>query len=137
MLPRTIFLCRLLGLWVLVIAISVIFHRSAMVMIAEDFSHFPALQYISGVFTTLAGLAMVLTHNVWIGGAAPVVVTVVGWSLLIKGVALTFISPSAAASVLAATGFAQHTYAYGTILLFLGLYLTYAGFVANQTKRHS
>ena len=34
------------------------------------------------------GLAMVVGHNVWSGGALPVVVTLVGWWTAIKSLAL-------------------------------------------------
>ena len=137
MLPRTIFLSRLLGLWVLIVALAVILHKAAMVGIAADFGNAPGLLFVSGVFTVLAGLAMVLGHNIWTGGAAPVVVTLVGWAMLIKGIGLVFISPGEAVGLLAASGFAEHAYAYGGVLLVLGLYLTYAGFLGDHAKRHA
>jgi hypothetical protein len=137
MLPRTIFLSRLLGLWVLIIALAVMLHKTAMVSIAADFGNAPGLLFISGVFTVLAGLAMVLGHNIWTGGAAPVVVTLVGWAMLIKGIGLVFISPGEAAGLLAVSRFAEYAYVYGGVLLVLGLYLTYAGFLADHAKRYS
>ena len=136
MLRRTIFLSRLLGLWVLIVALAVMLHKSAMVGIAADFGNAPGLLFISGVFTVLAGLAMVLGHNIWTGGAAPVVVTLVGWAMLIKGIGLVFISPGEAGGLLAASRFAEYAYVYGGVLLVLGLYLTYAGFLADRAKRH-
>ena len=137
MLPRTIFLSRLLGLWVLIVAMAVMLHKAAMVGIAADFGNAPGLLFISGVFTVLAGLAMVLGHNIWTGGAAPVVVTLVGWAMLIKGIGLVFISPGEAAGLLAASHFAEYAYVYGGVLLVLGLYLTYAGFLGDHAKRHA
>ena len=42
--------------------------------------------------TSLAmGIAMVLGHNVWSGGALPVAVTLVGWLILAKGLLLCFL----------------------------------------------
>jgi hypothetical protein len=41
------------------------------------------------------GLAIVIGHNVWSGGALPVIVTLFGWIILIRGVVLLFPSPSA------------------------------------------
>src|SRR5690348_14216277 len=35
-----------------------------------------------------AGTALVIGHNVWSGGVLPVVVTLLGWLTLIKGIAL-------------------------------------------------
>jgi hypothetical protein len=38
----------------------------------------PALLFVLGMVTLLAGLAVVLAHNVWTGGLTPVLVSVVG-----------------------------------------------------------
>ena len=43
------------------------------------------LIYISGVLSLLAGLAIVLAHNRWSGGW-PVIITVLGWLMVIGGV---------------------------------------------------
>jgi hypothetical protein len=37
---------------------------------------------ILGIITLAAGLAMVLAHNIWSGGALVVVITLVGWMAL-------------------------------------------------------
>jgi hypothetical protein len=38
----------------------------------------------SGMVATSAGLAVVLAHNIWNGGALPVVVTLVGWAVEVQ-----------------------------------------------------
>ena len=43
------------------------------------------LIYLSGVLSLLAGLAIVITHNRWSGGW-PVIITVLGWLMVIGGV---------------------------------------------------
>ncbi len=83
---------------------------------------------IVGMIALVAGLAMVLEHNVWSGGAQPVVVTLVGWVILISGVVLLFLSPEAVVSLFEIFRFEELFYIYAGITLALGLYLTYAGF---------
>ena len=41
--------------------------------------------FVLSIIIVAAGLAMVLAHNIWSGGAQAVVVTLVGWLTLIKG----------------------------------------------------
>ncbi len=41
--------------------------------------------YIGGAFSLVIGLLMVLSHNIWVADW-PVVVTVMGWLALIKGI---------------------------------------------------
>jgi hypothetical protein len=44
----------------------------------------PSMMFVLGAITLVAGLAMVLAHNIWSGGALVVIVTLVGWITLIK-----------------------------------------------------
>jgi hypothetical protein len=49
----------------------------------------PILLIVEAIAVT-AGLAIVIGHNVWSGGALPVIVTLLGWIILIPGVVLLF-----------------------------------------------
>jgi vacuolar-type H+-ATPase subunit I/STV1 len=91
--------------------------------------HNPPMLLLLGVFTTAAGLAMVLAHNIWSGGALAVIVTVAGWLALIKGMLFLLLSPEAQAELfLKGLGYQQFFYLYMAITLALGIYLTYGGF---------
>jgi hypothetical protein len=82
-----------------------------------------------GIVVVIAGLAMVLTHNIWSGGTLTVLVTLAGWIALIKG-ALFLIVPPGSSSAFFLNGFhyQQLFYVYAAIALIVGLYLTYGGF---------
>jgi hypothetical protein len=91
--------------------------------------HNPPVLFVVAVMVMAAGLAMVLCHNVWSGGVAPVVVTLTGWLMLIKGALLLFLSPEAAPGFfLVGLRYAQLFDLYMAIVLALGLYLAYEGF---------
>jgi amino acid permease len=75
---------------------------------------------------------MVLCHNIWSGGALPVVVTLFGWIILIRGVLILFLSPNAMVGLFEMFRFEEFFYVYVAIPLFLGLYLTYAGFKSSS-----
>ena len=55
--------------------------------------HDPSMIFILGLITLAAGLAMVLAHNIWSGGALVVIVTIVGWISLLKSLLLLFLPP--------------------------------------------
>jgi hypothetical protein len=127
--PRTMFLSRLLGLYLILISLAMVTRRQATVESMTALMHNPPVLFVIAVIAVAAGLAMVLGHNVWSGGVLPVVVTLTGWLLLIKGALLLFLSPEAASGVfLAGLHYEQFFYLYVAIALFLGLYLTYGGF---------
>jgi len=62
----------------------------------------------SGMAATVAGLAIVLTHNVWIGDTPTPVVTLVGWGALLKGLSLLLVSSDIIARAYRSMGFQRY-----------------------------
>ncbi len=126
---RTTFLSRLTGLYLILISLAMLVHKQAAVETMNTLVRNPPVLFVIGLIAVAAGLAMVLSHNVWSGGVLAVVVTVSGWLLLIKGVLLLFLSPGAVYGLLlAGIHFEQFFYLYTGIVLVLGICLSYGGF---------
>ncbi len=89
----TVFLARFIGLFTVLLVVALLLAGSAMVEAA--LADGPVM-LVYAIISLAAGLAMVLGHNVWSGGALPVVVTLVGWLILAKGLMLLFVTPEAA-----------------------------------------
>ena len=126
--PLTIFLSRLIGLFAVLVSLSLLMARKSGVEAVDALIHDRPLMLTIGMIVLLGGLAMVLSHNIWSGGALPVVVTLFGWIILIRGVLILFLSPDAMVSLFEVFRFEEFFYVYAAIPLILGLYLTYAGF---------
>jgi hypothetical protein len=130
--PRTVFISRMLGLYCLIASLIMFAQKSAMVEMENTLVHSPAMLFIAGIITLVAGLAIVVGHNVWSGGAAPVTVTLLGWISLIKGVLL--LSPRTTSGFWDSLRYQQLYYVYASISFVLGAYLTYAGFRIQRVK---
>ncbi len=127
--PRTIFLSRLIGLYCILAALSMIIHKQTTVDTITALVRNPPTIFLVGVIALATGLAMVLAHNVWSGSAVAVVVTVVGWGTLIKGLLFLFLPPEMEADFfLRQLHYPDLFYMYGGISLVLGTYLTFSGF---------
>jgi len=126
--PLTTFLGRLIGLFLILVALPLVTHRHATVETLTALAHNPPLLFILGMVFLAAGLAIVLTHNIWSGGALPVLVTLVGWVTVIRGVLLLSLSPETLLGLLGTIHFAEFFYLYVFISLAIGAYLTYGGF---------
>lgn len=126
--PLTIFLSRLIGLFALVFSLAMILHRESFAAIASAMVHDPPLLFLVGLITLVIGLAMVLAHNVWSGGALPIVITILGWIQLIRGLVVLLMPPDALASFFDRMNFDKFSYGAFAITLVLGVYLTYMGF---------
>src|ERR1700687_2220023 len=90
--PRTAYLGKLLGLYLIAVSLSMFAHAQATVEIMKAIIQDPPLLFIAGLLGVTAGLAIVLAHNVWSGGALPIIVTLFGWASLIKGALLLTLS---------------------------------------------
>ncbi|HYW40224.1 MAG TPA: hypothetical protein VE957_19115 [Terriglobales bacterium] len=131
--PRTLFLSRLIGLYCILVALSMITRRQATLESVTALLHDPSMMFILGVITLAAGLAMVLGHNIWSGAALVVIVTLVGWITLIKGLLFLFLPPEMEAGLfLGQLHYQELFYLYGAISLVLGIYLTYGGFKSTS-----
>ena len=75
---NSIFLAKLIGPVCLVIGIALLINGAAFRTVAGEFLNSPALMFLSGIITLPAGLAVVLTHNVWTGDWR-ILITILGW----------------------------------------------------------
>jgi hypothetical protein len=87
----SIFLAKLIGPIFVAGAIGMFVNGATYRMLADEFLRSRALIYLSGLLTMTAGLAIVLTHNVWVANW-PVLITIFGWLGLIGG-AFRIITP--------------------------------------------
>ncbi len=133
----TSYLAKLIGLYCILVALAMVTHKQATVEMVSALVHNPTAMFLGGLMTLVAGLAIVLGHNVWSGGALPVVVTLVGWLTLAKGVMILLLSPEQQpVFFLGELHYAKLFYVYTAFSFLIGVYLTYAG-TASTTRRPS
>ena len=123
----TVFLARFIGLFTVLLVVALPVRGSAMVEAAVADG---PVMLVYAIISLAVGLAMILGHNVWSGGALPVVVTLVGWLILAKGLMLLFVTPEALKQLFDHMQYGEHYYLYLAPSLVIGLYLTWAGFTA-------
>src|ERR1700730_19269472 len=126
---RALFLSRLCGLYAILVALSMFSRGQASAETVAALLQNPSMVFVLGIVMLAAGLAMVLAHNIWSGGALVVVVTLVGWMALVKSLFFLFLPPEMEAGLfLRQIHYQQLFYVYSAISLVLGVYLTYGGF---------
>jgi len=125
---RTLFLSRLIGLFCLAYGLATIVNGQAITDAMAKLPGDPLAVFCLSVFTVVAGLAMVLTHNVWTKGPAVVLVTLIGWLTLIKGLVYLLLPVKWMGGALNS---GTYLHAVTGVMLVLGGYLTYAGFRAR------
>ena len=86
--PLTIFLAKLLGLYCIILALAMMTRRQSAVAAVKALIGNPPLLLLIEVLGLAGGLAMVIGHNIWSGDALPIVITLVGWLMTIRGAGL-------------------------------------------------
>jgi hypothetical protein len=127
----TVFLARSLGLFTVLLVVA-FFVRGSAIIDAKAADGPVMLAY--AIISLAMGIAIVLGHNVWSGGALPVVVTLVGWLIFAKGLLLLFLAPEALSRMFEQMRYAEHYYLFLAPALVIGLYLTWAGFTAPDSR---
>lgn len=124
---RSRFLAGLIGPTLAATALSLLINGELLPqmvdLIARDFS----LIFVFGIITLVAGLAVVLSHNVWRGW--PIMVTVIGWLAVVGGAArVLFPSQIAAIAPDMIDGAGPIFPVLIALVLLAGLYLSWQAF---------
>ncbi len=133
MAERTTFLSRLIGIYCILVALPMAIHKQATLQMVTALVNDAPVVYLFGLVTVAVGLALILSHNVWSGGAIAIVVTLVGWLTLLKGLLFLFLPPPAAVGIVVwGSAYQQYYYADVAVALILGVFLTYGGFKSTS-----
>lgn len=128
---RTTLFARIFGLWTLLAVSGMVANRQTTIDILNAFFDNPALMWVTGLFTLLAGVVIVVAHSRWSGGALAVVVTIYGWIVFLKGLAFVWLPGASERAFYDSLHFDQYFYGYFAVSLVIGAYLTYGGFKRN------
>lgn len=86
----SLFWARVLGFYAVIVSIGCFLHIDKMYKLLVDLSSNPSAMMVVGMFTLFLGLAIVVSHSVWRGW--PILVTVLGYWIVFKGITLLFFS---------------------------------------------
>ncbi|MBF0187444.1 MAG: hypothetical protein HQL50_05920 [Magnetococcales bacterium] len=81
------FVAQIVGPLYLVVAAGIVLNTKHYRKMMNAFLNNPALIYLGGILALVVGLVLVNHHNTWISDW-PVIITILGWLALLKGVVL-------------------------------------------------
>jgi hypothetical protein len=130
---RTRSFARVLGPFLTIVAVTVVLHASNWRGMVDEFTASALWPWVTGALVLLGGIAIVAFHQVW-RGAAAIIVSALGWLLVVRGVFL--LAFPAALKALAdrsldAVGLWTSVCA---VMAGIGLYLTYVGWKPAPTQ---
>jgi len=129
----TVFLARSIGLFTILLVACFAVRGGAVI---ETTAADGPVMLSYGIISLAMGVAMVVGHNIWSGGALPVVVTLVGWLILAKGLFLLVLSSGGLTGMMQQMHYGEHYLLYLAPAFVIGLYLTWAGFTASAARQN-
>ena len=118
---------QVLSLAYLAIGIGILINPDFYKKIFEDFAENPSAVYIGGFAALVVGFLLVTFHNVWTKDFS-VIITVVGWMALIKGI-LIFVLPKMMTALTKAMISKKNTLKIMSVfVLIAGLLFSFLGF---------
>jgi uncharacterized membrane protein len=125
----SIFIARLLGPMLLAVGVGILINPNMFRTMGTEVVRSVTLVYLFGLMDLAAGLAIVLTHNVWLVSWR-VLITLLGWLLIVRGAARVLLTEKVMAFGTKAFRNKQMVPVSGAIVGILGLVLCYFGYVA-------
>lgn len=126
----SIFLARLIGLYLLIVAADLLVRRREMEGAVRDFASSKGLLVFSGSISLLLGLAIAIGHPIYERGWRGLI-TLLGYLLIFRGI-MRVAFPTRLQKRIGSL-FHRGYWVILLILLILGVYLTYEGFNAVIT----
>jgi hypothetical protein len=121
------FLSKVLGLYLLIISFAMFVDMHQFIHYVYKLVHDSSLMFVTGFFTLILGLLMVVSHNIW-EGSWRVLITVISWLILLKGVSIIFFPEFIDQLSLSFLHHLTIAYAGASFDFLLGVLLTYFGF---------
>jgi hypothetical protein len=126
----SIFLARLLGPLLLLPGIGILINPRGFRTMANEVVRSVTLVYLFGLIDFAAGLAILLTHHVWVASWR-LLITLIGCFLLIRGAARVVVPETIMGYAVRVIGNKQAYPIIGIVLVILGLVLCYFGYFAR------
>jgi len=127
----TYFLAQVMGAFCVVIGLFILTRRKVFVQVVHDVENNQPLIFALGVVSLVLGLLFLFTPNFWPYGFLAFVVTLIGWIVLIRGLVVIFLPQRYLIAFIKWAHIEQLSWLYGLIVLVIGLYLCYGGFIAG------
>jgi hypothetical protein len=124
----SIFLAKVIGFVSTISAVAVLVRYKKSLALDEEAARNPAVAYFGGFGILILGVLIIVSHSVW-SADWRVVITIIGWLVLLKGIGRIFF-PDSVGNMIAKKKDNRLFILGEFVVLLVGLYLLYYGFLA-------
>lgn len=131
--PLTILLAKVLGVYLVVIGIALFARRKYFLAVFAGFVENRLLRMVVAIAELVAGLFLVLTHQIWSSWPAGII-TFFGWAMVVEGVAYLFVPDRWINKMFRLFNTKVWYFVGGILAVVIGLYLISVGFGITLTQ---
>ena len=124
---HSIFLAKLIGLALMIFGIAILVRMESFQNSLKDISKSDALMTMISVLPLIAGLAIVLAHNLWEANWT-ILVTIMGWIILLAAIVRLFFHKMIMKKMAEKWQSKPFFYVIGIVIIIIGAIFTYFGF---------
>lgn len=124
----SLFLAKLLGLYLVIVCLAALYNRELVPTLVRELGSNTSVLVFSGTIHLILGLLVILSHNVW-SADWRVIITLLGWLTLLKGVLRLFFPQKVLAWGSRVVSGPVHRILLVAFLV-VGLYLVLVGFMS-------
>jgi hypothetical protein len=122
------YLGQIFGLTFVIVSLAFLFGKAKATLAARSLLANDGALLLMEIAALVIGLALVLTQNNWGNGALAVVIDIIGWVTMLKGLVGLFISDLSLRKFYEFFHYERWFYLIMTIMLLIGIWMTYAGY---------
>jgi hypothetical protein len=127
---RTQAFARVIGPWLVIVPGIVVLRAAEMGGLASEFFNSGLFVWFAGALLLFAGLLIIAFHQYW-SSVAAVMISLFGWVLALRGLVL-MAAPAVYERVGLSLGATPHVRLIFGVLVAIGLYLTYVGWLTKR-----
>jgi hypothetical protein len=125
---------RVIGPFLAAIAIVAAVRAPDMATLLAQFTAGAVWPWVTGAFILLGGISIVAFHQYW-RGPAEVIISALGWLLVVRGVVLLAFPSAFAAMANRMIGWSATLMTMYVVLALIGLYLTFVGWLPAKSEK--
>ncbi|HHT0592427.1 TPA: hypothetical protein ACTXXA_000288 [Legionella anisa] len=130
------FLSKVLGIYLIIVSLAMFANLQQFTIYVQELLKDAPLMLVTGFWTLIIGLLMVVSHNVWQWNWR-LLITLIGWIILLKGASMIFYPHYVDRATLVFMQDTNIAYSAAGFELILGIILCYLGFKRSRIVKSS
>jgi hypothetical protein len=124
----TLYFAQLTGLYFIILSLILVMRKRAIIDLMPKMAENQPFVFLAGMIRIIVGLAVLIGNGPWGGTRLPIVVALIGWITLIRGIAMLLVTPTLQRKLIDYWRRDAIYYTAVAFVLAIGLYLALAGF---------